>query len=102
MAAAHDLWFHVQGGPGAHVILKRNSPLTEVGEKSMLEAAGLAALASFRKNDLKAEVMCARASELRRIKGMDPGKARVDRIIGCFAVSLDPDLEKNLEIKSRP
>ncbi|MDP3427561.1 MAG: NFACT RNA binding domain-containing protein, partial [Humidesulfovibrio sp.] len=56
-AGPFDLWFHVAGGPSAHVILKRDYPDQQVPRASLDEAAGLCALKSFRKDDAKAEVL---------------------------------------------
>ncbi len=97
-AAPHDLWFHVQDGPGAHVILKRAHELTEVPETSLKEAAGLAALASYRKNDLKAAVYCARVKDVRKIKGLQQGTVQVDRVLRSLTVYIDPDQEDLLKI----
>ncbi|MFP4110452.1 MAG: NFACT RNA binding domain-containing protein [Desulfonatronovibrio sp.] len=97
-AAPHDLWFHVQDGPGAHVILKRAHELMQVPEKSMKEAAGLAALASYRKNDLKAAVYCARVKDVRKIKGLQQGMVQADRVLRSITVYIDPDQEGLLKI----
>ncbi len=97
-AAHHDLWFHVEGGPGAHVILKREHEHVHVPEQSMLEAANLAALASYRKNDKKAAVHCAMVKDVRRIKGAPAGKVTVSNVIKLIIVNIDPDQEDVLAI----
>ncbi|MFN2268074.1 MAG: NFACT RNA binding domain-containing protein [Desulfonatronovibrio sp.] len=98
MATPHDLWFHVQDGPGAHVILKRDHDSVAVPEKTIKEAAVLAALASYRKNDLKAEVYCAKVRDVRKIKGLEQGRVHVDKILFSVPVSVEPDLESLLKI----
>jgi predicted ribosome quality control (RQC) complex YloA/Tae2 family protein len=95
-AKPFDLWFHVQDGPGAHVILKRDHGEQEVPEQSMAEAAIIAALASFSKGSDQARVMCARVRDVRTIKGAEPGTVRVDRILASLNVRLDPELETRL------
>ncbi len=95
-AARHDLWFHVQGGPGAHVILKRDHDLVQVSERAIEEAAGLAALASYKKDDAKAGVYCARVRDVRKVKGLEQGMVHVDRMLRTVQVKLDPDLESRL------
>ena len=97
-ASPHDLWFHVQDGPGAHVILKRAHELVEVPERSLEEAANLAALASYRKNDLKATVYCARVRDVRKIKGLTQGRVHVDKPLKSILVSIDPEKEAMLKI----
>lgn len=95
-ASPFDLWFHVQGGPGSHVLLKRDFPNQEVPRASLLEAAGLAALKSWRSQDAHAEVICALARDVRPIKGAPPGQVQVETVLETLRVDLDPDLEQRL------
>jgi hypothetical protein len=95
-AAPFDYWFHVAGGPGSHVILRRDHPGREVPRQSLVQAAVLAALASWRADDAKAEVLLALVKDVRRGKGFAPGQVRVDQIIETLAVDLDPALETAL------
>ncbi|WP_029460126.1 NFACT RNA binding domain-containing protein [Solidesulfovibrio alcoholivorans] len=88
-----DLWFHVAGGPGAHVILRRDHPRREVPRESLLQAAGLAALASFASGAGAAEVMLAKAGDVRRIKGAATGKVAVGALLETLRVDVDPALE---------
>jgi hypothetical protein len=88
-----DLWFHVAGGPGAHVILRRDHPRREVPRESLLQAAGLAALASFASAAGSAEVMLARAGDVRRIKGAATGKVAIGALLETLRVDVDPALE---------
>ncbi|RQD60657.1 MAG: DUF814 domain-containing protein [Desulfonatronovibrio sp. MSAO_Bac4] len=98
MANPHDLWFHVQGGPGAHVILKKDHDSVAVPEKSIEEAAVLAALASYRKNDLKAEIYCSKVRDVRKIKGLEQGRVHVDKVLFSVSVSIESDLDSLLKI----
>lgn len=95
-ASPFDLWFHVQGGPGSHVLLKRDFPNQEVPRQSLLEATGLAALKSWRAKDSRAEVICALAKDVRPIKGAPPGQVQVEAILESLRVDLDPGLEQRL------
>jgi predicted ribosome quality control (RQC) complex YloA/Tae2 family protein len=97
-ARPHDLWFHVQDGPGAHVILKRAHELVHVPQKSLEEAANLAALASYRKNDHKALVYCARVKDVRKIKGLEQGRVQVGKVLKSILVIIDPEKESMMEI----
>ncbi len=97
-ASPHDLWFHVQDGPGAHVILKRAHELVDVPERSLKEAANLAALASYKKNDLKAMIYCARVKDVRKVKGLEQGRVHVDNPLKSIMVNVDPEKESILEI----
>jgi predicted ribosome quality control (RQC) complex YloA/Tae2 family protein len=95
-ASPFDYWFHVADGPGSHVILRRDHPGREVPRQSLIEAATLAALASWRARDAKAEVLMALVKDVRRGKGFAPGQVRVDDIVETLAVALDATLENRL------
>lgn len=95
-ARPFDLWFHVSGGPGGHVLLVREHPGQNVPERSRREAAALAALASPFKDAGRAEVMCALARHVRKVKGLAAGEVRVDRLEETLAVSWDEGLESRL------
>ncbi len=95
-ASPFDYWFHVRGGPGSHVILRRDHPGQEVSRLSILQAATLAALASFRSEDSRAEVLMAQVRDVRRSKGFAPGQVRVEEIMETLSVTLDRTLENRL------
>ncbi|RQD56931.1 MAG: DUF814 domain-containing protein, partial [Desulfonatronovibrio sp. MSAO_Bac4] len=97
-AAAHDLWMHVQGGPGAHVIIKRDHGLQEVPESCLKEAATLAALSSYRKNDDRAEVYLASVKDVRKVKGLGQGRVLMDGNVRTIIVNIDPFLESKLHL----
>ena len=99
-AGPFDLWFHVAGGPSAHVILKRDFPDQQVPEASLREAAGLCALKSFRKADAKAEVLCANVRDVRKVKGAAIGSVAVDHVQCTLLVALDPTLETRLALSA--
>ncbi len=97
-AGPHDLWLHVQDGPGAHVVLKRDHELVDVPKRTLEEAANLAALASYRKNDLKAVISCVRVRDVRKIKGLEQGRVHVDKVMKSILVNIDQAMESRLEI----
>jgi len=97
-ASPFDYWFHVEGGPGSHVILRRDHPGREVPRESLVQAAILAALASWRAGDARAEVIVALAKDVRRGKGYAPGQVRVDQALMTLAVELDPGLDAALRL----
>ncbi|GFK95103.1 hypothetical protein NNJEOMEG_02960 [Fundidesulfovibrio magnetotacticus] len=78
LASPFDYWLHAEGGPGAHVILKRDSPHQEPPEATLREAAALAARASWRSGEAHAAVLLARVADVRAIKGAAAGRVRVD------------------------
>ena len=93
LASPFDLWFHAADGPGAHVILRRDHPGREVPRQSLLEAAGLAALASCAAGSGAADVWVARVGDVRRVKGAAPGQVTVSRILETVRAAVDPALE---------
>ncbi|MDO9633045.1 MAG: hypothetical protein Q7I92_14190, partial [Humidesulfovibrio sp.] len=75
-------------------------PDQEVPEASLLEAAGLCALKSYRKDDAKAEVLCALVRDVRKVKGAAIGSVAVDHIQATLLVALDPTLETRLALSA--
>jgi len=67
-----DLWFHVKGAPGSHVVLR-----LEKGEipqdEAIEEAAGIALRNSSQRDAAKAEVDYTEVRKVRKIKGGLPG-----------------------------
>jgi predicted ribosome quality control (RQC) complex YloA/Tae2 family protein len=66
-----DLWLHARGIPGAHVIVK--SAGREVPERTLLEAAALAAYFSKGRDEAGVDVEIARRALVRRVPGGPPG-----------------------------
>ncbi len=95
-ASWFDYWLHSQDGPGAHTILKRRSRDEVVPEKTLEEAAVLAALASFQKQEGRARIMCALVKDVKPVKGAAPGRVKVDRVHDSLVVVPDPELEAGL------
>lgn len=77
LTAGDDLWFHAQGLPGCHLVLKRDGRAGEVPEQDRLFAAALAAGYSRGRNDQRVDVIQARGSAVRKPKGARPGLVTV-------------------------
>jgi predicted ribosome quality control (RQC) complex YloA/Tae2 family protein len=71
LAKGNDLWFHAQGLPGSHVLLKVTSG--EPPLDSILEAAAVAAYFSRGREANRVEVDYTLAQNVRRPKGARPG-----------------------------
>ncbi|MBS3780787.1 MAG: DUF814 domain-containing protein, partial [Desulfovermiculus sp.] len=99
VAQPHDLWFHAAHGPGAHVLVRRPGPTTEVPATTRQEAAGIAALRSHFSGSAKAEIMCALAKHVSPVKGGKSGQVKVREIIETMLVPLDTGLEDRLKVK---
>lgn len=82
-AQPDDLWFHVKGAAGPHVVLRADGRPEEVPEESILEAAQLAAALSSQRRDSKVEVDCALARDVKKPRRGRPGLAyyHADRTI---------------------
>ena len=74
MAAPDDMWFHVKGVPGSHIIIRHSDKLitNEVKKK----VAELAAKNSKAKG--KCTVVCCKAKFVKKLPEMNPGQVRVD------------------------
>lgn len=96
LAQPHDIWLHVQGGPSAHVVIRRDHLGLEIPERTLIEAGTLSAVKSWRKNDDRAEIISALVKDVRPVKGGAPGAVLVDKLQRAFMVSLEPDLEAKL------
>lgn len=67
LGAPDDLWLHVRGIPGAHVIIKTRG--REVPERTLREAAAYAAYYSAARHEAGADVIVARRQLVRRVPG---------------------------------
>jgi predicted ribosome quality control (RQC) complex YloA/Tae2 family protein len=72
LGAPEDLWFHVKGRPGAHVLLK-TAPGRPESEAEIAQAARLAATNSPARNEPKVEVTICRLKHLKKPKHARPG-----------------------------
>jgi predicted ribosome quality control (RQC) complex YloA/Tae2 family protein len=79
LTARDDLWFHAQGLPGCHLVLKRDGRAGEVPEPDRLFAAALAAGYSRGRNEQRVEVIQASGSAVRKPKGARPGLVTVQQ-----------------------
>jgi predicted ribosome quality control (RQC) complex YloA/Tae2 family protein len=72
-----DFWFHVQGAPGAHVVLKVDQSQLELTDEDLSYAASLAAGYSKSREDHKVKVMITEAGSVHKPKGAKPGLVNV-------------------------
>ncbi|MDW8145694.1 MAG: NFACT RNA binding domain-containing protein [Roseiflexaceae bacterium] len=71
LGAPDDLWLHVRGAPGAHVIIKTGG--RDVPERTIEEAAALAAYYSALRSSASVEVEIARRRSVRKVRGGPTG-----------------------------
>ena len=77
-AKANDLWFHVHGLPGSHVILRGPEGETATSER-IRAAAAIAAWHSKARNAGKVPVSCTEAKNVSKPRGVKPGTVHIKR-----------------------
>ena len=82
VARPDDLWFHVRGVPGSHVLLRSRSD-AEPDRKVIEQAAAIAAYHSKARNAGTTPVACTMARHVTKPRGAKPGTVRIrkERII---------------------
>ncbi len=96
MAASHDIWVHVEGGAGAHVIIRLNHASQKVSDTTLDEAGSLAASKSSLKDEAYAKVNYCEIRHVRQLKGTARGTMRMDKILFTRKVAIRPELETAL------
>lgn len=76
VAASNDWWFHADGVPGSHVIL-RAKPNDEPGKDTLRQAAAVAAYHSKARNAGTVPVHCTRARNVKKPRGVKTGTVHV-------------------------
>jgi hypothetical protein len=99
-ASPFDYWLHAQDGPGAHVIIKRDFPAQEVPERTIFEAASLAALASHLKLADRGDVLLCLVKDVRPIKGAALGMVGVDKVLRTVRPASIPTWRKSCACKA--
>ncbi|MFQ8734735.1 MAG: NFACT RNA binding domain-containing protein [Bilophila wadsworthia] len=88
LAAPHDLWMHTGGGPGAHILIRRDHAAQEIPSRTISEAAILSVLKSWRTDETQVDVIAALAKFVHPIRGAKPGTVRIDRMEPAIIVTL--------------
>jgi predicted ribosome quality control (RQC) complex YloA/Tae2 family protein len=78
LARGNDLFFHLEGSPGSHVIL-RTAGQTDAPSESLLDAAELAVEFSKAKTATRASVHIAAVKDISKPSGTKPGLVYVHR-----------------------
>jgi len=72
LAQAEDVWLHAKGVPGAHVVIRSQG--RDVPERTLIEAAELAAQHSAARDEQSVSVDYTLRKNVRRPKGARPGQ----------------------------
>jgi len=76
VAASNDWWFHADGVPGSHVILRAKAD-QEPGKETLRQAAAVAAYHSKARNAGTTPVHCTRARYVKKPRGVKTGTVQV-------------------------
>ncbi len=83
-SARDDLFFHAQGCPGSHVILKREGRRQKPSEAALKEAASLAAYWSKARHSRTVPVNCTEVRYVRKPRGGAPGLVTIQNEVTLF------------------
>jgi predicted ribosome quality control (RQC) complex YloA/Tae2 family protein len=93
IAQAGDLWLHAREVPGAHVVVKGGP---DVPERTLHEAAGLAAYFSALRNSTSGDVVVTERRHVRKVAGGPPGLVTYRNERTLRAAPLAPDTLKGM------
>jgi predicted ribosome quality control (RQC) complex YloA/Tae2 family protein len=77
VARPHDLWLHAADYPGSHVVVRNHARNTDIPQRTVHEAAQLAAHFSQARGDARVAVNYAQRKFLSKPKGAAPGLVRM-------------------------
>ncbi len=93
----NDLWFHVHGFPGSHVVLRCAESEQPPDKQSIKQAAQLAAYFSKMRNAKKVAVHYCRVFDVKKPKGAKSGKVVISKFKKIVVQPADLDLLNSLK-----
>ena len=90
---ANDIWFHVSGSPGSHVLLKSSDYPGTPDKDSIREAAGLAAWYSKMRQGGKVAVKYCLVQNVKKPRGAKAGTVHITREKTISVKPKEPDNE---------
>jgi predicted ribosome quality control (RQC) complex YloA/Tae2 family protein len=85
LASPNDFWLHVAGESGSHVVVRNPEGLDRLPRDTRSFAASLAAAHSRARRGGRVAVHLARCREVRKGRGLAPGKVVITRYRTVFA-----------------
>jgi len=85
LASPKDFWFHVAGESGSHVVVRNPDGLDALPRETKRFAASLAAGYSKARRGGKVAVHMARAADVAKPRGLEPGKVTLRRFTTVHA-----------------
>lgn len=101
LAAPHDIWLHVDNGPGAHLVIRRAHAGQEVPERTLMQAGGLAACKSWQQDAASARVIYCEVRHVKPMRNAPTGTVRMDKIWATREIPVDHSLEARLAPEGR-
>ena len=94
MARPEDYWFHVHGGPGSHVVLRRGKGPNEPSKATLEEVASWAAFHSKSRTAGKVPVIYTQKKYVRKPRGAKAGTVIVEREKMLMVRPVEPPREQ--------
>ena len=94
MARPEDYWFHVHGGPGSHVVLRRGKGANEPSKATLEEVASWAAFHSKSRTAGKVPVIYTQKKYVRKPRGAKAGTVIVEREKMLMVRPVEPPREQ--------
>ena len=94
MARPEDYWFHVHGGPGSHVVLRRGKGANEPSKATLEEVASWAAFHSKSRTAGKVPVIYTQKKYVRKPRGAKAGTVIVEREKMLMVRPVEPPKEQ--------
>ncbi|MFH2000909.1 MAG: NFACT family protein [Planctomycetota bacterium] len=101
VARGNDMWLHCQDAAGSHIVVRKDQA-KPVPLDSLIDAGLLAMHFSKRRNSDKAEVIYTERKHLKKIKGAQPGRVRVERFRSLNIIRNPDRLKKILANAENP
>ena len=102
LAKGQDYWFHVQGSPGSHVVLRRGTAKDEPSRDTLREVAAWTAFYSRQKTSGTVPVIYTRKKYVRKPRGAKAGLAQVEREKQIFIRPQEPPRENLIDTSAEP
>jgi predicted ribosome quality control (RQC) complex YloA/Tae2 family protein len=96
LARGEDYWFHAQGSPGSHVVLRRGKGKNEPSRETIREVAAWTAFNSRQRTAGTVPVIYTLKKYVRKPRGAKPGLAEVQREKSVFVRPVEPPDEARI------
>ena len=92
IASPNDFWLHVAAESGSHVVVRNPQGAASLPRETLRFAAGLAARYSRARSGGKVAVHVTRRSDVRKPRGLPPGKVTISHFKTVHAAPIDESI----------